>query len=151
MKKRAMTRIAVVLAGVLLVTSACIELNRVSSPSASSDIIKSLSAGLWSSNGGINPSSCGNFQWQITELTSSTAKGTFGATCAGGITLTGEAEGTLSGSILNWKASGAAATPVGNCPFTANGTATLEGQGVRVNYTINTCVGAFSGSELLKK
>ena len=52
---------------------------------------------------------------------------------------------------MNWKASGVAQTPLGDCTFTLNGTATLEGGGVRVNYTANTCVGTFSGSELLKK
>jgi hypothetical protein len=145
---------AVVIAAVvaMLAGAACIEFERVSNaPTSPKDLINSLTAGLWSSNGGINPNACGNFEWTITELTSTSAKGTFGATCSGGIRFVGNAEGTLNGSVVNWKADGNAQTSIGTCPFTVTGTATLEGDGVRVNYTANTCVGTFSGSELLRK
>ena len=135
----------------MLMTTACIEISRVTQPSESADIIRALSTGLWTSNGTINPDACGNFKWSITELTGSTAKGSFSATCAGNVQLSGTAEGELSGSILNWRANGVAKTGVGDCSFSLNGTAQLEGSSVRVNYTANTCVGTFSGSELLKK
>jgi hypothetical protein len=151
MKRWATAGICAVAVVVMMAASACIDFKHITSPSPSSDIIKALSAGLWSSTGGINPNACGNFEWSITELNSTSAKGTFGATCAGGIKLSGTAEGTLSGSVLNWKASGTAQTAVGDCPFTLNGTARLEGDGVRVDYTANTCVGTFTGSELLKR
>jgi hypothetical protein len=152
MKNRAYLRTLLALGVAMTMASACIELSRTSTaPSSSSELLSTLSGGLWSSSGTIDPNACGNFTWSVTELTSTSAKGTFGATCAGGIKLTGTAEGTLSGSILNWKASGTAKTAIGDCPFTLNGTAVLEGVAVRVNYTANTCVGTFSGSELLKK
>jgi hypothetical protein len=152
MKNRANMRTLVALAIAMTMASACIELTRTSTgPSSSSELLNTLSGGLWSSSGAIDPNACGNFTWSITELTSTSARGTFGATCAGGIALNGTAEGTLSGSVLNWRASGTARTAIGDCPFTLNGTALLEGVGVRVNYTANTCVGNFSGSELLKK
>lgn len=151
MRRRTTMGALAALAAAMLMAGACIEFNHVTAPSESGTILQSLSAGLWSSTGGINPDACGNFKWSITELNTNTAKGTFSATCAGGITLTGTAEGTLNGSVLNWTAAGTAATAVGNCPFTIAGTATLEGTGVRVNYTAITCVGTFSGSELLKK
>ena len=151
MKNRATVRIFVALVAAMLMTTACIELSRVTQPSESAEIIRALSTGLWSSNGTINPDACGNFKWAITDLTGTTAKGTFSATCAGNVQLSGTAEGTLNGSVLNWQAAGVAKTSVGDCSFSLTGTAQLEGTGVRVNYTANTCVGIFSGSELLKK
>ncbi|MEW5982620.1 MAG: hypothetical protein AB1806_09645 [Acidobacteriota bacterium] len=131
-------------------TVACIEVKH-DGPTSPSGAFGSLTAGLWTSQGTIDPNACGNFQWQITELTSDSAKGTFSATCAGGITLSGNAEGKLNGTTLNWQATGTAGTPIGNCPFSLSGTANLEGNGVRVNYSGNTCVGPVAGSELLTK
>jgi hypothetical protein len=152
MKNRANMRTLVALVIAMTLATACIEFKSTTTgPSSASELLSTLSGGLWSSAGTIDPSACGNFKWSITELTSTSAKGTFGATCNGGITLNGTAEGTLSGSVLNWKAAGTANTAIGDCPFTLNGTALLEGVGVRVNYTANTCVGTFTGSELLKK
>jgi hypothetical protein len=152
MKNRPHAKTLVALSVAMTMASACIELSRTSTgPSSSSELLSTLSGGLWSSAGTIDPNACGNFTWSITELTSTKASGTFGATCAGGITLNGNAEGTLNGSILNWRAAGTAKTAIGDCPFTLNGTATLEGTGVRVPYTANTCVGTFTGSELLKR
>ena len=152
MKKRASIRLLVALVAAMVMASACIEFNRVTEPTPAGEIIKSLSTGLWSSTSGINPDACGNFKWAITEINTSSAKGTFSATCAGGITLSGTAQGTLSGDVLNWQAAGTANTPIGDCAFTVTGTAKLEGDnGVRVTYTANTCAGSFSGSELLKK
>lgn len=139
-----------VLALLAFAATACVEYAH-DGPTSPSGVLQSLTAGLWTSDGGINPNACGNFQWQITELTSNSAKGTFGATCAGGITLSGGADGTLNGSTLNWQAAGTAGTPIGDCPFTLNGTANLESSGIRVNYSGNTCIGPVSGSELLKK
>jgi hypothetical protein len=151
MKNRATVRLLVALVAAIMMASACIEISRISEPSASADIIKTLSTGLWSSNGAINPDACGDFKWSISEINDTSAKGTFSATCSGGISLAGTANGTLNGSILTWQATGLAKTPIGDCSFTVNGTAQLEGTGVRVNYTANTCAGTFSGSELLRK
>ena len=135
---------------VALAAAACVEYKH-DGPTSPSGVLQSLTAGLWTSAGTIDPNACGNFQWQITELTASSATGTFSATCAGGITLAGSAEGTLSGSTLNWRASGTAGTPIGDCPFTLTGTANLESAGIRVNYSGTTCVGPISGSQLLTK
>lgn len=142
----------VVVAAALLAGTACIEFQRVSSgPTSARELINSLTAGLYSSTGAVSADACGNFEWSITELTGTTAKGTFGATCPGPIRLSGSAEGTLNGTVVSYRASGSAETPIGACPFTLTGTATLEGDGVRVNYSANTCVGTFTGSELLRK
>ena len=152
MKNRAHMKTLAALVIAMTMASACIEFSRTSTgPSSSSELLTTLSGGLWSSAGTIDPNACGNFKWSVSELTPTSVRGTFSATCAGGITLNGTAEGTLSGSVLNWKAAGTAKTAIGDCPFTINGTAVLEGTGVRVNYTANTCVGTFSGSELLRR
>jgi hypothetical protein len=152
MKNRGRMRLLLALVVAMTMASACIEFSRTSTgPSSSSELLTKLSGGLWSSAGTFDPNACGNFTWSISELTSTSVKGTFSATCAGGVTLNGTAEGTLSGSILNWKAYGTAKTAIGDCPFTINGTAVQEGVGIRVNYTANTCVGTFSGSEWLKR
>lgn len=152
MKRWATAGIWVVVAAALLAGTACIEFQRVSSaPTSARELINSLTSGLYSGTGAVTADACGNFEWSITELTNSSAKGTFGATCPGPIRLTGSAEGTLNGTVVSYRAGGTAQTPIGNCPFTLTGTATLEGDGVRVAYTANTCAGTFTGSELLRK
>src|SRR3954465_10803102 len=50
------------------------------------------------------PSSCADFKWNATEQTGTTAKGSFAATCAGDLKVAGTAQGTLSGSTINWSA-----------------------------------------------
>lgn len=152
MKRRALAGMYAIAAAALLAGTACIEFQRVSSgPTSARELINSLTAGLYSSTGAVSANACGDFEWSITELTGTSAKGTFGATCPGGIRLSGAAEGTLNGTVVSYRADGSAQTPIGACPFTLTGTAMLEGDGVRVNYTANTCVGTFSGSELLRK
>lgn len=113
-------------------------------------------AGTWASTSGgspINPSACGDLQWQIAELTPTSVSGTFSATCAGGIRVTGSGAGTLTGTTLNWNATGTAAPPQGpSCPFTLNGTAVPESaDSIRVHYSGTVCGVAVSGSEVLQK
>ena len=42
-----------------------------------------------------SPSTCTDFKWTVTEQTATSARGSFSATCAGDLKLTGTAEGTL--------------------------------------------------------
>jgi hypothetical protein len=136
----------------MLMASACIDLTNLTQPSSTAEIIKTLSTGDWKSASAMAAQTCGNFKWTITELTGTTAKGTFSATCQDGITLTGTAQGELNGEVLNYSATGTAKSSAAECPYTLTGTANKEGASyVRVNYTVNTCIGTFSGSELLQK
>ena len=82
----------------------------VAGPAASGN---SALLGTWTSANLIpSPSACGDFKWTVSEQTSTTARGSFSATCAGDLKLTGTAEGTLtSPTSLSWKADGNATAP----------------------------------------
>ena len=97
-------------------------------------------------------STCVDFKWNATEQTSSSAKGSFSATCAGDLKLQGTAEGTLTGSTIAWTAAGNATAPnVPTCAITLNGTAELGVNSIRVPYSGTTCLGPVSGVEILNR
>ena len=88
----------------------------------------------------------------MTQQTGNTASGTFSATCTGDLKVAGTANGTLSGSIVTWNATGdriGARTAV--LPITLTGTAELGVDSIRVPYSGDTCLGKVSGVEVLKK
>ncbi len=110
-------------------------------------------AGNWSS-GNIIPaaSSCTDFKWTVTEYTGTSASGSFNATCAGNITFYGTANASLAGSIINWKADATGSAPgLPSCPITLTGTAKLNNDTIEVPYSGMTCLGAVSGTEILKR
>ena len=78
---------------------------------------------------------------------------TFTGTCASNITVTGSGTGTLSGSTINWNASGLVGQGGVNCPFTlTNDTATLGTDGnLVVAYSGTVCGIPVSGTETVKK
>ncbi|HXH05303.1 MAG TPA: hypothetical protein VNI83_01815 [Vicinamibacterales bacterium] len=134
-----------------VLAAGCIGVERKSTTSPSS--LRSL-AGVWSSESIIpSPESCANFQWRVTEQTANSLTGTFSATCAGGLTLSGTAHGTLTtATTITWSASGVASAPgLPSCGFTLSGTAQLEGDRITVPYTGNTCLGPVSGTEVLRR
>jgi hypothetical protein len=67
--------------------------------------------------------------------------------------VTGSGSGTLSGSAINWSASGLVSQGGVNCPFTfTNSKATLGSDGnVVVNYSGTVCGIPVSGTETVKK
>jgi hypothetical protein len=156
----AMTRIQttglVVAVGLAVAALACVE-TKHESPASPTEVAKVLATGSWTSAAtaaptGLNPGSCGNLEWKIATMTSTSASGTFKATCGGGLTLEGKAEGTLSGLTANLKADGTVTGTGINCPFALTGTAVPEGlDAVRITYNGTTCLGPVSGSEVLKK
>ena len=112
--------------------------------------------GNWSSTNLIpSPSSCTNFKWNATEQTTTSAKGSFSATCAGDLQVAGTAEGafaTGSTALINWKAAGNASAPgLTNCSIALNGTAELGVDSIRIPYEGTTCLGKVSGVETLRK
>lgn len=145
---------ALMLAGAAIV-SACVGYENkttVTSPSGTS--VASLMGNWASASAGVIPSasSCADFKWNATELTSTKAKGSFSATCAGELKLAGTAEGTLSGSTITWNAAGnATAASLPSCAITLNGTAELGVNSIRVPYNGTTCLGPVSGVEVLNK
>lgn len=99
-----------------------------------------------------SPASCSDFKWNVTEQTANGARGAFSATCANDIRLSGTAQGTLSGSVVNWNAQGTAtAAGVASCGFSLAGTAELGVDSIRVPYSGDTCVGRVNGVEVLRK
>lgn len=142
--------------GLAVAAMACVE-TRHESPASPTEVVKVLTTGSWTSaataaSTALNPGSCGNLEWKIATMTSTSASGTFKATCGGDLTLEGKAEGTLSGLMANLKADGTVTGSGISCPFALTGTAVPEGlDAVRINYSGTTCLGPVSGSELLKK
>ena len=149
MKKLA--QIAVCLT-VAVSTAACLGYERNSTPTAPSGSTGSL-VGNWTSSSLIpSPSSCADFKWNITEQTGNTARGSFSATCANDLKLTGTAQGTINGSTIQWSATAVGNAPgLANCQVSLTGTAEIGITTVRVPYSGDTCLGKVSGVESLSR
>ncbi len=109
--------------------------------------------GSWSSTTALpSPNTCTDFKWNVTEQTANSARGSFSATCANDLKLSGTAQGTLSGSVINWSAQGTATAPgLPSCAVSLTGTAEIAIDSVRVPYTGDTCAGRVSGVEILRR
>jgi hypothetical protein len=138
---------------VAALSAACLGFERKSTVTGPSGAGISTLLGSWSSGNIVpSPASCSDFKWNVTEQTGNRAKGTFSATCAGDLKLTGNAEGTLSGSTVTWAAQGTASAPgLPSCDITLTGTAEIQVDAVRVPYSGKTCLGAVSGTEVLRR
>ena len=149
MKKLA--QIAVCLT-VAVSAAACFGYERSSTPTSPSGSTASL-VGNWTSSSLIpSPSSCADFKWNITEQTGNTAKGSFSATCANDLKLTGTAQGTINGSTIQWSATAVGnALGLVNCQVSLTGTAEIGITTVRVPYSGDTCLGKVSGVESLSR
>jgi hypothetical protein len=134
-------------------STACFGFERKSSVTGPSGSGVSTLLGNWSSSNIIpSPSSCSDFKWNVTEQTGNTAKGTFSATCANDLKLSGSAEGTLTGSTVAWSAQGTGTAPgLPSCEIKLTGTAEIQVDSVRVPYSGTTCLGAVSGTEVLRR
>jgi hypothetical protein len=143
---------ALVLAAAIA-AGACVGFERSSSATAPSTPGVSALMGSWTSATIIpSPSSCTDFKWNVTEQTSTSAKGSFSATCANSLKVSGTAQGTLSGSTITWSANGNASAPdLPSCAIALTGTAELGVDSIRIPYSGDTCVGKVSGVEILKK
>ena len=98
------------------------------------------------------PSTCTDFKWNPTEQTQTSAKGSFSATCAGDLKVSGTATGTLSGTTITWAANANATTPtIPACAIMLAGTAELGVDSIRIPYAGTTCLGNVSGVEILNR
>lgn len=137
-------------------SSACFGFENIfSSPTTPSNNSSQRSyIGNWSTqalSGPPSPSSCGNLKWNITSQQGNQVAGTFEATCAGGIVLTGTASGTMGDTIV-WVASGKATQGATSCDFTLNGTGTFQGTStIVVSYSGTVCSIPVSGTETFKR
>ena len=111
-------------------------------------------AGTWSSVSASTPATgCGNVKYTVVPVSASSATVSFGATCGGNINVNGTGSGTMSGSTLNWSATGVVGQGGVNCPFSLpNGKATQDTSGqVVVTYAGTVCGIPVSGTETVKK
>jgi hypothetical protein len=147
------TALVVVLSIVAASAAGCIGFERKSSLTGPSASGISALVGNWSSSNIIpSPNSCTDFKWDAAEQTSTSARGSFSATCAGDLRLTGTAQGTLSGSGVTWSAQGNATAPgLTTCDITLTGTAELGLDSIRVPYSGTTCLGPVNGVEVLRR
>ena len=146
--------IAAVLSVSALAVTGCIGFERKSTINGPSASGTNAFMGNWSSTNIIpSPSACTDFKWDVTEQTGTSAKGTFSATCANELKLSGTAQGNLtSGTTLSWSATGNATAPgLTSCAISLTGTAELLIDTIRVPYSGDTCLGKVSGIESLRK
>lgn len=138
-----------------IVASGCISFERESgTPTAPSAAGNGSLLGNWSSANIIpSPSSCTDFKWNVSEQTQISAKGSFSATCANDLKVSGTAEGqfTTSGTIA-WSGKAVATAPgLTSCNVTLSGTAELQVDSIRIPYSGQTCLGSVSGVETLRR
>ena len=131
----------------------CFGFEHTSSMTGPSSAGVSALMGAWASASvAPSPSSCTDFKWNVTEQTSTSAKGSFSATCGNNLAVAGTAEATLAGQTITWSAAGnATSAGLPTCPITLTGTAELGADSIRVPYSGDTCLGKVSGVEVLKR
>jgi hypothetical protein len=136
-----------------MAAAACLGFERKSTVTAPTTAGVGALMGSWTSSNIIpSAASCTDFRWDVTEQTTNSARGAFSATCANDLKLSGTAQGTLSGSVVNWTAQGTAtAVELVSCRFSLEGTAELGVDSIRVPYSGDTCLGRVSGVEILRK
>jgi hypothetical protein len=148
------TCISAVALALCVAASGCSFESKTTSTAPTSAALAAL-VGTWqsvSSNVVPSPSSCTDFKWTPTQQTPTAAMGSFSATCAGGLKVSGTAAGTLNGTTVNWTANALASTPeIPSCNVSLTGTAELGVNSIRVPYSGNTCLGPVSGVEILNK
>jgi hypothetical protein len=134
--------------------SGCIGFERESTLTGPTAVSTSALLGTWSASNIIPaPNTCTDFKWTVSEQTTTTAKGSFSATCAGDLKVSGTAQGafTTQGNI-SWSAQGNATGPgLTSCGIALNGTAELTSTAIRIPYSGTTCLGPVSGTQVLNK
>jgi hypothetical protein len=150
MKKLAQLALCLAVAGS---TAACFGYERGKSPTSPTAGGSGSLMGNWTSSSLIpTPSTCADFKWNVTEQTATAARGSFSATCANELKLTGTAQGSLSGSTIDWSAQGMANAPgISGCNISLKGTAEIGVSSIRVPYSGDTCLGKVSGVETLSR
>jgi len=132
------------IAALLLSICACSE-KTPSNPTPTPDPIAPFT-GVWRSPSGSG--ACTAINWSVAAATPTTATIIYTTTCAG-IPVAGTANGTVSGTTMNWSATGTAAN---SCAYTITGTATpTPTMDLNVTYNGNVCGTAVSGSDTLRR
>lgn len=151
MKNRILVAIMSVCA---VVATGCVGFERENPVTAPTAAGNGTLLGNWSSANLIpSPTSCTDFKWNVSEQTVTSARGSFSATCAGDLKVSGTAQGqfTTSGTIA-WSGQANATAPgLTSCNVTLAGTAELGVDSIRIPYSGDTCLGKVSGVETLRR
>src|SRR5262245_51292867 len=152
------------LLGLALLTGACaqFETSRESlTPTAPGPLPGGSSTGplvgLWTPTSGVaapDPSTCGNFEWEITSQSDTAIQGNFSAECGGGVTVSATASGVLNNATtVTIHIVGTGFVGGLGCPFTLDGIGTIfdNNNAITIPYTGTTCYGPVSGTETLRK
>ena len=140
------------LAGCLCASGCTASHSSSTSPTSPAAMLEAI-AGSWTlGSSGSPPDGCSALDYTITKSADGqSGEIQFDGTCAG-VQASGTGKGTLSGSTLQWTAQGTATRDGLTCPFdVTQGTAQLEGNGVRVTYAGTVCGVPVSGSDLLQR
>jgi hypothetical protein len=151
MKNRILLAVFAVFA---VAASGCIGFERESTLLGPDAVGSNALMGAWSSTNIIpTPNACTDFKWNVSEQTNTSAKGSFSATCAGELKITGTAQGAFtSAGAISWSAQGNATAPgLTTCGIALSGTAELTTDSIRIPYSGTTCLGAVSGVENLRR
>jgi hypothetical protein len=145
--------LSIVVVSAAVATAGCFGFERKSSLTGPSAVGVGALMGNWTSSNIIpSPTTCTDFKWNVTEQTTTTAKGSFSATCAGELKFTGTAEGKMTGNSISWTANGKATGPgLPSCDIALVGTAELTVDSIRVPYSGTTCLGPVNGVENLRR
>ncbi len=146
--------LVVVFAIATAATTACTSFERRNSLTEPTAAGNNALVGNWTSSTLVpTPSTCTDFKWNVTEQTTSSAKGSFSASCPGDLKFAGTAQGMLNSPVvIGWSATGNATGPgLTSCAISLTGTATLGTDSITVPYSGTTCLGNVSGIETLKK
>ena len=134
--------------------AACTSLERESSLTSPTAAGNNSLLGSWTSSSLIpTPSSCTDFKWNVNDQTATSARGSFSATCANDLKLTGTAQGSFtSAGAISWSADGNATVPgLTSCAIKLTGTATIGTDSIVVPYQGTTCLGPVNGIETLRR
>ena len=128
-------------------------------PSAPSGVdITPVLLGTWTSVSSVttgsstapSATSCTDLEFTFTEQNGNFYAGTFTATCADGVELIGTASGTYVDGVMTVTGAGTAAVSgVAQCPFTLSATARVTDNQIEIDYSLNSCLGSVTGSEVL--
>ena len=147
-------RILIAVLSSALLASGCIGFEHTSTPTAPTAAGNGSLMGNWTSSNIVPaPSSCTDFKWNVSEQTQTSAKGSFSASCAGDLKVSGTAQGqfTPAGTIA-WSGEANATAPgLTSCKVTLTGTAEFGVDSIRIPYQGDTCLGKVSGVEVLRR
>src|SRR4051794_32658216 len=127
-----------------MLATACTSVERQSSLTSPTAPGNNSLLGSWTSSSLIpSPSTCTDFKWNVSEQTGTSAKGSFTATCANDLKLTGTAQGAFTSAAgIDWSAEGNATAPgLASCAIKLTGTASIGTDSIVVPYKGTTCLG----------